>query len=419
MAFNFDQYFRFAYLALTKGKGTRRHLTSKQAVWLILFYTLFPLLELVTWACFLLDDVLFPDYRKQEIKAPVFIVGNPRSGTTFLHRLLAQDDENFTWMRTWEILLAPSITQRKIIEELRGLDRLLGSPVSRLVLAQQRRWQRENTLHKIALEAPEEDAHLLLHIWSTILARLYSGVLDGLGAWIRFDTAMPESEKQRVMEFYIKCLQRHQYARGGSNRHYLAKNPTFSPKIDTLYRYFPDAKIVYLARNPLNVIPSFASMLRFEWETMGSPFEERPDFSLILDMIDHWYAYPLERLARAPAQSHIVVNFDTMVNAPGRTVRAIYDCFGLEVGPAFASVLRRETIRSRSYHSQNHHSLQGTGISRQEILERFGYVFDRFGFDPQESKPGGEAVRAVSLHGRVKKAKYARRRRRPARSPGV
>jgi hypothetical protein len=35
-----------------------------------------------------LDRVFFRGYRKQPIDRPIFIVGNPRSGTTFLHRLL-------------------------------------------------------------------------------------------------------------------------------------------------------------------------------------------------------------------------------------------------------------------------------------------------------------------------------------------
>ena len=35
-----------------------------------------------------LDRIAFPGYRQQPIDRPIFIVGNPRSGTTFLHRLL-------------------------------------------------------------------------------------------------------------------------------------------------------------------------------------------------------------------------------------------------------------------------------------------------------------------------------------------
>ena len=37
-----------------------------------------------------LDYVFYPSHRKQPIDRPIFIIGNPRSGTTFLHRLPAR-----------------------------------------------------------------------------------------------------------------------------------------------------------------------------------------------------------------------------------------------------------------------------------------------------------------------------------------
>ncbi len=49
---------------------------------------------------------------QQEIEAPVFIIGNFRSGSTLLQRLLAKDEEHLTAMTTLEIYIAPSITQR-------------------------------------------------------------------------------------------------------------------------------------------------------------------------------------------------------------------------------------------------------------------------------------------------------------------
>ena len=49
------------------------------------------------------DDLLYPDWREQKIKAPLFIVGNARSGTTFAHRVLASSSSSFTYFRTWEV----------------------------------------------------------------------------------------------------------------------------------------------------------------------------------------------------------------------------------------------------------------------------------------------------------------------------
>jgi hypothetical protein len=395
MSFSFKHYVRFAYVALFKAGSVRWRGLGRRLIWLFAFYTLFPLLEVLIRLGFWLDEVLFPAYRAAQVTAPVFIVGNPRSGTTFLHRLLAQDRQHFTWMQTWEILLAPSITQRKLVRAVMALDARLGGPLHQLIAAGQRRWQRANVMHKIALRAPEEDEHLLLHIWSTVLVWTYAGLLGEIDDWVHFDTAIPAPERRRIMDFYLACLRRHQYVRGGGGRHYLAKNPNFSPKIDTLYEVFPDARIIYLARNPLDMVPSFISILQFEWEIFGSPWLGHPSaaassYAPILDLAEHWYKYPLERLAQAPAESYVIVNFDAMVQNPDRTVREIYDHFGLEVSPAYAEVLRQATLASQAYESDHEYALEEMGLTREELVARFAPVFRRFGFSTRAPDPGGE-----------------------------
>ena len=86
-------------------------------------------MEITNRLGFFLDGILFPGFRKTEVKAPLFIVGYPRSGTTFLHRLLGKDEEHVSHMKTWELFLAPSIIQKKILKFLGDMDERLGSPM--------------------------------------------------------------------------------------------------------------------------------------------------------------------------------------------------------------------------------------------------------------------------------------------------
>jgi len=387
VAFNLKNFARFTWRSLFNSKGTDYRLTPRRIGRLVAFYLLFPLLELVIWFGFLLDDVFFRGYRRMEIEQPVFIVGNPRSGTTFLQRLLARDRENFTSMQLWEILLAPSVTYRKVVQALVSLDRLLGGPLQRRMAAQERRWKEENVMHRVALRAPEEDQYLLVHIWSTLAVWTFSGILEEAEPYTFFDDQVPQAEKERIMGFYRRCIQRYLYARaGGRGRavHYLSKNPSASPKIDALYEFFPDAKIVYLARNPLDVIPSYVSLLDYTWRFFGDPLRDYGSRDYVLDMARHWYTYPLERLERAPEDSYAVVNFDDLVDDAEQTVADIYRRFGFEIGPAFAQVLREEAERARNHRSEHDYSLEQVGLTREQIVARYADVFDRFGFDTRE-----------------------------------
>ena len=125
MRFNFRLFFHLTYRAFFKANGTDARLTPKRRKALFWWYLLIPLQHLITWFAFLLDEVFFPGYRKQEVKAPIFIIGNFRSGSTLLQRLIAQDEGHITAMKTWEIYLSPSITQRKLFKFAAQVDRKL------------------------------------------------------------------------------------------------------------------------------------------------------------------------------------------------------------------------------------------------------------------------------------------------------
>lgn len=90
MRFNWSGFVRFTRNVLLRWRGTHYCLTPRRTGWAVAFYTLYPLLELVTWGGLVLDELLFRGYRKQRVRQPVFTVVNPRSATAFLHRLLAR-----------------------------------------------------------------------------------------------------------------------------------------------------------------------------------------------------------------------------------------------------------------------------------------------------------------------------------------
>ncbi|MEX0595492.1 MAG: hypothetical protein WD512_03250, partial [Candidatus Paceibacterota bacterium] len=53
----------------------------------------------------LVDEVFFRGYKKVDLNAPVFIISNPRCGTTFLHRLFCLDEDRYTFSLLYHTLL--------------------------------------------------------------------------------------------------------------------------------------------------------------------------------------------------------------------------------------------------------------------------------------------------------------------------
>jgi hypothetical protein len=386
MAFNFKAAFRFTCRLLSKIGDPDFGWTPRRAGFLLVLYLLYPLFEFLVWLNLLLDDLFFHGYHHVEVRSPVFVVGNFRSGTTFLHRLLAKDQERFTTMKMWEILFAPSILGRKLVGVIAILDRWLGRLGARQVATMEETWHEENVMHRVGLREPEEDDYLLLHIWSALTIGLSSGVLEEARPYTYFDTVLSKTERDRIMGFYRRCLQRHLYAhRSGL---YLAKNPALTPKLGSVYEWFPDARVICLVRSPLGAVPSFVSMMQFSWRVIGAPRESDALRDYVIDMARHWYSYPLEQLEAIPEDGFLFVRYDDLVADPAGTVAGIYERFGFKMSPAYARVLQEESEKARRYRSRHEYSVQQTGLSREQILATYQDVFDRFGFDTGE--PGGQ-----------------------------
>ena len=165
LAEGLGRYLGWWLAALVRWRDPLAPMTFRRAVVLLLGMPLFLLVQLIHAVCLLLDELLFPGYRKVVIKQPLFVTGIPRSGTTFLHRTLAIDHERYTTLTTWEALLAPSIVQRKIIHALAWLDKRLGGLGQRSVNAVTRRLAGGlDDIHEVGLEAAEEDYLALLPV---------------------------------------------------------------------------------------------------------------------------------------------------------------------------------------------------------------------------------------------------------------
>ena len=379
MNFNFHLFARQIAYTLTRSEGTPARLTPKRIAILLFFFPVFTILKLSSWLGFALDDIFYKDYHQQKLSQPVFIIGNPRSGTTFLHRLLAQDETNFSYIRMWEIIFAPSIAQRKLVWFFKKIDQMLGNRFGRWLLNQEKKTWLVNPIHTIGLLEAEEDEAVLFNIWETILTTVVFPHPDLVRNYAFFDKQMPLFRRRKIMAFYRSCLRRHLFARN-SDKKFLSKNPTFCPKVGSLYEFFPDAKIIYLVRNPLETVPSIVSWLSFQWKQFSDPVDEYVFKDYLLELAREWYEYPLECFSKAPEDSYAIVRYEDLMRNPGQVIMDLYGKFDFQVSPEFRSILDQSNQQAACYKSKHTYSLRKIGLSKKRILKMFAFVFKRFGF---------------------------------------
>jgi hypothetical protein len=386
MNFDFRLFFRCVGHAFSAPADSTGRLTCKRFMVLVALLSSYVILELIHWIGLLLDEILFPGYKQVEIRQPVFILGVPRSGTTFLHRVMAQDEKRFTCMKLWEVLFAPSIVEKKLFLALGAIDRALGEPGKRFLAAMEKRRFRElSKMHPLSLFEPEEDDPILIHIFSSVFLFSALPFPDLFRPLVRFDSELSEKDQKRIMSFYCACLKRHLYV-FGKKRRFLSKNPAFSPKVEALKRNFPDCKIVCTIRDPVHVVPSLDSLLSRFYGFFCDPPNHYPEKGYTLELLDHWFRYPVERLEEWSKHRATVLVYDRLVTQPNAVIRKLYEDFGFEFNEAFDAILNREASKARYYKSRHEYSLDSLGLDSTFLQKRFADVYERFVFSPGSSE---------------------------------
>ena len=150
--------------------------------------------------------------------------------------------------------------------------------------------------------------------------------------------------------------------------------------IDSLKNHFPDARIIYLVRNPLQVIPSYVSMLQGQAEVLDDQISKKTISNYVIELARHWYTYPLERLEKLPKSSYSIIRLEDLSQDVKKTVKKIYKKFNLSMTEKFSKKLDKATKKSRRHKSKHDYSLVSAGLTKDEILTEFKDIFERFGF---------------------------------------
>ena len=346
------------------------------AVFSLLYFVVFSIVVMGR----MIDHVLFFRYHWQQIEKPVFIVANPRSGTTFMHNLMRADTGRFTSFRLYQTLL-PAVCFYRFFAGLRWIDRHTGQVLSRLMVRLDK-WLFKGwkDIHPTGLSRPEEDEGLfMLTLLSPGLYFLFPD-FKRLGH-LAFDYELPKWKKTLLMRYYKDCLKRHVYATGG-NRTLLNKNVLFSGRLQMLIETFPDARIVNLVRNPCRAVPSMIDMWHSAWRAHSPEIaKDSPECKDLAEIGMGYYQYTMRAKAEFPKDQFFPLRYDDLVKAPKETVERVYAHFSMDVSDEFAAKLTEMERESRRYGSRHHYTLEQYGLSKDYVRNRLGSVFETYGFE--------------------------------------
>ena len=324
-----------------------------------------------------LDRVFYPGFRRTEIDRPIFIIGNPRSGTTFLHRFLLET-ERVTAFQMWEMLF-PAITAHKA----------LGGMIDKLAPVSPSKYHGSDAHQTSLMDVETDDVAAFIKY------------LDGGFAWCYFfawedewgspfsrsffyEGEEPEEKRERMYAFMEQCWRRNMYLKGKDR--FVAKSSLFTLGTKSLLERYPDCKMIYMVRDPLETIPSGLSLVTNVLEKAYNMFESTPPDKLrkYLNNLYRASCYMYEKFDEVQRQEPIpdrnlrVITYPNLIRNLEATVTDLLQFLEIEPAASFFEKLKLQAEKQRTYKSKHIYSLEKYGLTEEQIRRDLSFVYDKY-----------------------------------------
>lgn len=317
------------------------------------------ILRITVFCGSVIDLVFYSKIRNGKINNPIIIVGNPRSGTTFLHHFLTSHKLG-TGSQLWQMLY-PSVFLQKLIRPfLPFLEKI--SPTR----------HHSTDAHKTSLQSVEtDDASLLFRYLDGFF--LYGFLLswnkDNLFDWVdpkKRDTS--ERDFNWLESMWLRVLV------SNNQEQIIGKLFSVSANMPKFLKRFPNAKILYMVRDPQSVIPSGLSLVtgvldkKFGFWSLEKTKRDRfikRLYSALIELIkrfqEDWISGKIDK------DKVMIVHFDRMMNDFDGLMSDITKFLEIEPTEELLNEIKITSEKQKSFKSKHKYDLSKFGLTEQQI----------------------------------------------------
>ena len=312
----------------------------------------------------------FPEIRDEEITAPLFIVGLPRTGTTMLHRTIAADHRMFAplWYEVrypspapdWNFTAAGDARIAAAKAEMAAM--LAANPE---LLA----------IHPMDAMGPDEDIMLLEQSFYSFNTQAFANI-PSFDAWIESRDHTPGYEYFRLL---LRFLQWQKKRSGQQGERWTLKAPHHLHYMELVFKVFPDAKVVQSHRDPVETLPSLTSLIAGVWVI----YSDSADPIAVGRQWSRKFARGMQHtmaVREAMGEGRFLdLWFEDTVSQPLAEIQKVYDFLGMELTPeARTEMARWQEFNRRELRPTHDYSLAQYGFTEAGLEQQFRAYRERF-----------------------------------------
>lgn len=308
-----------------------------------------------------------PAIAREEIRTPLLIAGQGRTGTSILFELLALDQNNRAPL-AWEAASPVDPPSRTLTDgigrrEIAQMNNEFWADIQPAIkAAHEHRW-----------DLPVEcirfmDSDFTSDWWT---------MLYGAWSWLKWRSEHPTDAAYRWHKRVLQVLQHGQ----NSDRRWLLKSPAHIGHLDKLLGQYPDIRIIHTHRDPVRSVPSTISLS----EIMRSSRANAVDGKLLGQLVVMGYASALgkvieeRRSGRIPARQITDLHFQDLMKDPVTAVERVYGALALPFSGRFADAIRDYLAKKpRDQFGKHRYQAEDYGLTNAGIREAFLFYTDHY-----------------------------------------
>ncbi len=310
----------------------------------------------------------YPEIAEEKIRRPIFIIGMPRTGTSILHELLAQDPSLRTPL-SWEVARSCPPPERdtydtdpriaEIEAHFARTDRLIPD---------------FKKMHPLGALLPQECVMMMAHDFASVLFQTFFHV-PSYATWLQDEADMGSAyaaHRRHLQLLQWRC----------PAEQWILKSPGHLWSLDALVEEYPDACFIQTHRDPIKIISSLTSLVTMLW-TMS---KERVDRQAVAREWAPYIAMSLERSVKARENGIINsgqvidIHFGNFMADTFGTIQRIYDYFGIEFNAEAETRMRQFLAENPGdKHGKHTYRFSETGLDLDGERNRVRHYQEYFG----------------------------------------
>jgi hypothetical protein len=299
----------------------------------------------------------WPEMGNVAIEKPIFVVGLPRTGSTTLHDLFAQADNNRVPL-TWECHQPSPPPERASYDT----DARIAACQAHIDMTSGALIPEFKAIHPMGALLAQECVMLqAFDFMSIIFANQFR--IPSYERWVEDVDLRPSyaTHRQQLQYMQWRC----------PGECWVLKSVGHLWGLEALFDIYPDARVVMTHRDPLKLIASHCSLVSMAC-SMGT--DQVDDAEIGRDWSRSWEGAMRRGIAfresgKVSPDSFFDMHFDAFIEDPVAMVRRIYEHFGLDLAPADAE-------RMSDFLAENPPGKHG----------KHSYTLEQFGLDPSAER---------------------------------